>query len=167
MVDLAALSMVRDIVTILGVIGGFTYYVMNVRATQRNLKQQLETRQAQLLVQLYDRFSDTDFITNTNMARENARNSKSIKEYDELYRANPEQHAMFVSISRFFHGVGLLLRKGLIDINLVGELMPVTVLSTWDDIKMIIKDGQTRIPYIWEHYEYLVEEIQKYRNDKT
>jgi len=60
MVDLAALSMVRDIVTILGVVGGFTYYVMTVRATQRNQalslkaqEQQLETRQAQFFMQIY------------------------------------------------------------------------------------------------------------------
>ncbi len=36
--------MVKDIVTILGVIGGFTYYVMNVRATQKN----------QQLISIYD-----------------------------------------------------------------------------------------------------------------
>jgi len=36
MVDTAVLTMVKDIVTILGVIGGFTYYVMTVRASQRN-----------------------------------------------------------------------------------------------------------------------------------
>ena len=52
MVDLAALSMVRDIVAILGVVGGFTYYVMTVRASQRNQRHQLETRQALFLLDL-------------------------------------------------------------------------------------------------------------------
>ena len=57
------LSIIRDLVAIFGVIAGFSYYVLTVRANQRNqelaLKAQqlqLETRQAQLLMQVYNKF---------------------------------------------------------------------------------------------------------------
>jgi len=69
MVDPTVLTMVRDIVAILGVIGGFTYYVMTVRSSQRNQtlslkaqEQALETRQAQLFMYIYDKWSSREYI---------------------------------------------------------------------------------------------------------
>jgi len=44
------LSTIRDLVAIFGVIAGFSYYVLTVRATRKNQQQQLETRQAQLFM---------------------------------------------------------------------------------------------------------------------
>lgn len=40
------LGMIRDIVTIFGVIAGFSYFVLTVRNAQINQQHQLETRQA-------------------------------------------------------------------------------------------------------------------------
>ncbi len=48
------LSVVRDLVAIFGVIAGFGYYVLTVRNNQENQRQQLETRQAQLYMQVYN-----------------------------------------------------------------------------------------------------------------
>jgi len=42
------ISVIRDFVAIFGVIAGFSYYVLTVRATRRNQDLQLDTRQAQL-----------------------------------------------------------------------------------------------------------------------
>ena len=53
--------MIRDFVTIFGVIAGFSYYVLTVRNAQRNQQHQLETRQAQLFMQIYDRFTTKEF----------------------------------------------------------------------------------------------------------
>jgi len=54
--------MVRDVVAIFGVIAGFTYYVLTVRSSQRTQRQQLETRQAQLFMQLYRLYDTKDFM---------------------------------------------------------------------------------------------------------
>ena len=62
------LSTIRDLVAIFGVIAGFSYYVLTVRANQRNQEiamknqelmlkaqqQTVETRQAQLFMQVYN-----------------------------------------------------------------------------------------------------------------
>jgi hypothetical protein len=50
------LSTIRDLVAIFGVIAGFSYYVITVRTNQRNQQNQLETRQAQLFWNIYDKF---------------------------------------------------------------------------------------------------------------
>ena len=62
MVDPVTLQMVRDVVAIFGVIAGFTYYVLTVRSSQRTQRQQLETRQAQLFMQLYRLYDTKDFM---------------------------------------------------------------------------------------------------------
>ena len=46
------LSVVRDLGAIFGVIAGFTCYVLTVKNKQENQRQQLETRQAQLYMQI-------------------------------------------------------------------------------------------------------------------
>lgn len=63
------LSMIRDLVAIFGVLAGFSYYVLTVRANQKNQElalksqqQQLETRQAQLFMPLYSNVHDREFL---------------------------------------------------------------------------------------------------------
>ncbi len=45
------LSVIRDLVAIFGVIAGFTYYVLTVKANQKSQKHQQETRQVQFLIE--------------------------------------------------------------------------------------------------------------------
>ena len=47
------LSTIRDLVAIFGVIAGFTYYVLTVRNTQKNLEMSLKSRQTQTFLQMY------------------------------------------------------------------------------------------------------------------
>jgi hypothetical protein len=61
MVDLAMLQVVRDLVAIFGVIAGLSYYVLTVRNSHRMQKMQLETRQAQLFMQIYSELSSKEF----------------------------------------------------------------------------------------------------------
>ena len=95
MVDQAVITMVRDIVTILGVIGGFTYYVMTVRATQRNQQLQLETRRTQLFLQLYGTITPENIQT----VREiNSRWSwTDVDELESKYLNEPELYGKLTS----------------------------------------------------------------------
>jgi len=69
MINPTTVSMIRDIVTIFGVIAGFSYYVLTVRNAQRNqalsLKAQehaTDTRQAQLLMQIVNQWSQPAMV---------------------------------------------------------------------------------------------------------
>jgi hypothetical protein len=59
MVDLALLQVVRDLVAVFGVIGGFTYYFITVRNQNKN-------RKAQLLMGLYETYRSPEFRTQWN-----------------------------------------------------------------------------------------------------
>jgi hypothetical protein len=60
MINPLTVSMIRDIIAIFGVLAGFTYYVLTVRNTRVNQQQQLETRQAQLFMQIFQEFSSVE-----------------------------------------------------------------------------------------------------------
>ncbi len=76
MVDLALLQSVSYIAGALGVCVAAVYYVMNLRMSQKNQElslktqelaykaqeQTLETRQAQLFMQIFQRFNEPDFF---------------------------------------------------------------------------------------------------------
>ena len=58
------LSVIRDLVAIFGVIAGFSYYVLTVRANQRNQKQQLEARRLEMFMRLHQSKYDQKGLEN-------------------------------------------------------------------------------------------------------
>ena len=58
---LSSFPLIRDLVTIFGVIAGFSYYALTVQNNRKNQDQQLETRQAQLFMNIYDTYSSKQY----------------------------------------------------------------------------------------------------------
>ena len=56
------ISIIRDLIACFGVIAGFSYYVLTVRATRKNQQMQLEARKAQLYNQIYSWFTKTETL---------------------------------------------------------------------------------------------------------
>jgi len=166
MVDLAVLSMVRDIVTILGVVGGFTYYVMTVRSSQRNQtlslkaqEQALETRQAQLFMYIYDKWSSREFIEVRNEYE-----TWEWTDYDAFfykYLSNTEASTLFSQAACMFEGIGVLIKRKLIDPTMVDDLMSGATLTGWEKFGSIVKERRVREnkPYYFEFWEYLYDEV--------
>jgi hypothetical protein len=137
-----------------GVLVAAIYYVLNMRAT-------LQTRQAQLFMQLYDRltfdigekfwgFLDVDIKT----AEEYLNKIKTDKEY-----------ARRVSIlSRYHEGVSVLVRFGLLDIRYIAHLASWPTRVYWEKYKPIIGDVRRLMnaPRADIESEYLYHRLMKY-----
>jgi len=135
------LSVIRDLVTIFGVLAGLTYYIMTVR-------NQNKARQAQLLNNLYESYRSP----------ESRRQSLEIqswdwKDPDEFFdkygqEVNPDAWALWEAKASFFNGVGILLKKNLIDIALVDEFLTSSVNRHWNMLGMgvIIAEWRKRLP---------------------
>ena len=149
--------MVKDIVTILGVIGGFTYYVMTVRASQRNQKHQIETRQAQFLLDL-----------NRMWTKEKARDWSKIRHlpfedtqsFFEIYDApeNSEIQLQFSTVFDMMHTYGQILKNGLFDpVWMYDAMVGWSVIGLWNKYDPIIKEIRKRwnAPLAYEYFEYL------------
>ncbi|MCX6655795.1 MAG: hypothetical protein NTY03_11865 [Candidatus Bathyarchaeota archaeon] len=76
---------------------------------------------------------------------------------------NPEAYATFMRLGRFFEGVGILVEKKLIDVNLVVELMREALLFSWERLKIYAKGQRdlTNMPQIWAHFENLATEVRE------
>lgn len=164
MVDLAMLQVVRDLVAIFGVIAGFTYYVLIVRNSQRTQHLQLETRQAQLFMTVYNNFTSTRFHPQGNAIRfqwELSDFDNFIEKYGP--EKNLEAWADLLSVVTVFEGVGLLVKKKLVDVNMVGELMSGLITRTWERIEPIIIEYRERFnwPQALRSFETLYNEMKK------
>jgi len=163
------LSVIRDLVAIFGVIAGFSYYVLTVRNAQKTREltlkaqeQSADTRQAQLLMQLYAHLREDKFNTQyTELQRK-----YEFRDYDDFMEKlddDIEFRAMINSVCSFFEGVGVLVHRNLLDPQLVDDLMSSNVFLTWEKIGPYIKEIRLRRnrPEFWDKFEYLYEEVMK------
>jgi hypothetical protein len=142
------LSVVRDLVTIFGVIAALTNKV----------------RKTQLFLSLYEMFE----------SKEAQRTSMKLvlewewSDYDDWYskygpEINLEAAATLTAFQSRQAKVGLLVKKGMIDIDTVYSMMRTAVVSNWEKYEPITLGIRERMnfPNWMENQEYLYNEIKK------
>ena len=155
-IDLQTLS---TIVAAASVVLGVIYYLYNLRTT-------LETRQASLFMQLYSIYESKDFLKDYTYLWKY--DYTDINDWMQKYHPvkNPEAYASFMRIGRFYEGVGILIEKKLISMDLVVELMREAIIFNWDRLK-IYAYGQRELTHmpIWAHFESLYNEVKARQPD--
>lgn len=158
MVDLNLISIV---VAAVSVSLAAIYYILNIKNTQKNLSATLETRQAQLFMQIYSSFHEEGFFEKfTNIL------SWKWKDYDDFmgkysFKADPKAWRSLGSVGAFFEGIGVLVHRGFIDIDLVGQLLSRHIVFFWDKIEPISLEMRKRLDMpvdVW--IEYLYNEVK-------
>jgi len=176
MVDVSY-QMVLSTLQTAGLLVGIFYYVTTLRNAQktreltlqsqelsRNAQEQtLETRQAQLFMQLYDTFSDPEFLKHQYIT--NHWEWTDYEDFQERYgvRTNPDTFIHFSSMARFFEGVGVLVKRKLIDPYLVDDLMSGNILEFWEKFGeswIKVNQERTNYPQYYEQVEYLYSVIK-------
>jgi len=74
-----------------------------------------------------------------------------------------EEKCSFVTMSmiaRYYEGVGLLIRRGLVDADLVFESLPIDLL--WNKMKPWCLDKRSTKPDSYVHFEYAAEKCAAY-----
>lgn len=164
MAEPVSLQTLLTYLTLISVPVGVFYHIMTLRNTRRNQDQQLETRQAQLFMSLYNRLSDKNFNQDWMDAVTLTINSQ--EEYLRLFRDAEKRTEIGSAVNAlfaYFEGIGVLIKRGLVDIHLVDDLMSSYILMTWNKYGPFIKEQQESAnrPELWEHFEYLANEIKK------
>ena len=164
MVDLALLQSVSYIAGALGVCVAAAYYVMTLRITQNNLKANLETRQAQLLMNIYERWSDPEFqdAWTTILSWE----WKDFDDFIQQYYSKKESKRTLNLVSGLFEGLGVYVKRGFIDASLVDDLMSGTIVTYWQKIGPLAMEYRKRMnaPTNAEYQEYLYNVIYEIWN---
>jgi hypothetical protein len=131
MVDFALAFMALQTISIVVAV---IYHLMTLRNTRKNQDLQLETRQSQLFMQLFQyqigKEKYLDALTLGMMEWDDF--DDFARKYDS--RVNAENFAMRYNLWFFWEGMGLLLKKGLVDREMIYYLLGsgFGVLTDWD-----------------------------------
>ena len=163
MVDLAEIQAAYYMVAATGVLVAAIYYVLNMKAT-------LQTRQAQLFMQIYDRMSQPELSAVINDIRYNM----DWTDADDFWikygaETNIEEYSRLASAGNYFKGIGVLLRRGLIDKMFIYDLLSSPLKLYWERLGPVILERRrlTNNPNLFAFVDYLYDEIKKIDTEQS
>ena len=155
MLDIQTLSIVFAAVS---VVVGVVYHSLEIR-------NQSKTRQTDLVMRIYSNWSDDKFMeAYTTVLRKLEFESYDdyVKKYGSPLSGTPTNRR-WATIGMYFEGIGVLLRRKLIDIGLVDDLLSGPITNVWQKIRPIAEGVRKELnqPSVMEWFEYLYNEMQK------
>ncbi len=136
------------------VVAGVIYYVFQLRHQNR-------TRQTDVVMRLYATFSSNDFQD----AWAKVRAKTSVFEgIDDIYEFDRKVGLREVNqVCLFFEGIGILLRRKLVDTRMIEDLFGGAIARAWEKVKagVIKARQQLNDPTIYYYFEYLCNEMKK------
>jgi len=148
MVELAVLQTVSYIVAALGFAVTCAYYIINLNNTRK-------THELQAFIQVFDRFNNADFWTQFEEMMK--REWTSINDYENKY-SRAGDNVVFPTLE----GLGVLLKRRLIDASVPWDLFGNYIFLFWEKYLPIIQKRREGIPDYCLWTEHLVIELRKY-----
>jgi len=158
---MASFEFLAIVLTGLGLTASILYYASILRNANKTQQMQLETRQAQLFMEIYRTWS----------SRENINTRKELRtwtwiDYDDFIKKygeanNPEANTLFQELATWYEGIGVLIKRKLIDPAFVDDLISGATLWGWETFGSIVREHRVRdnLPYYYEFWEYLYDEV--------
>ncbi|MFW9793005.1 MAG: hypothetical protein ACFFEE_01785 [Candidatus Thorarchaeota archaeon] len=128
------------------------------------LRDQNQTRQAQLFMEIYDQFYTPEFNQRWMRLVYTISDDEWIDPdgTPKWLRGEIDTFVEINALSCFFEGIGLLVFKKLIDIDLVAQLMSTPIVLTWNKINKHVSRTREMLgrPQVYEWFEYLNNRVQ-------
>ena len=168
-------QMVLSTLQTVGLLVGIFYYITIMRNAQKTREmtlnaqeQAVETRQAQLLMDLYETYRGPAFrkqFDHVIYRMEYGTWDEFERRFDPI--ENPDERVIWFSVAAFYEGVGVLLKRKLIDISLIDDLLAQSIRMAWEKIGPIEIESRKRLnqPRAWDDFEYLYNELMKYHEE--
>jgi hypothetical protein len=159
LVDLLGLINLVDFSIIsaaLGVLVGVVNSIFASRRAETQRQTEIETRQAQLFMDIYGHFRDPEF----QMAYQDIMHKWKWEDYDEYVEKYCQVDDVGVKkffYHRFYSGIAILVAKGSIDTELLNELVGGNVTVVWEKFKPMIERRRIDLnqPLLWKDIEFL------------
>ena len=141
---------------------GIAYYIMILQNQQKNMNTSLETRQAQLFMDIYQTYVTKEIHRDIEIVLK----SDFIDFEDWLSKygpqSNPDGHAKFDSVLSYMEGMGCLVKRGLIDPSYVVELLGLEVLYLHQKYQPVISGLRRANPTVYTDFDVLYESVKRY-----
>ena len=161
------------------------YYMMTLRISQRNQElslktqelalkaqqQSAETRQAQLLMQIFNLVSDKDFQKDY-METVWGWKFEGYDEYIQRYGSKPDKVAQLTHVLSTYEGIGTLLENKLVDPKMLYQLLGWPHILSWEKFGPVMKEWGKRtgepkmfpgLEFLYGVFSRLYEEEHGYR----
>ena len=158
-----------------GVLIAAIFYILNLRISQRNQElmlkaqeqsaraqqQTLETRQAQMFMNIYQQTTSKDFTSAYNKFISSQWENYS--ESRELFQKKEFADDFYI-LGMYFEGLGVLVKEGYLPIRLVALLLTGMTRSFWEKLKPIMDEARVEMGYVrwFSETEYLYDELLRY-----
>jgi hypothetical protein len=165
MVDLALLQSISYTAGALGVCIAAIFYVLNLRISQKNMRLTLETRRIVLIENIASRVTDEE-----GEKRVEELLNYEWTDYADFDRKYGSENNVGASAKRYalwtdYNKIGMMLRKGLVEVEDLYVLGLVEIPFFWEKYRPIVEE--TRRRYHGKEYlrdfEYLAAEILNYQ----
>jgi hypothetical protein len=140
MVSIEEIQAAYYMVAATGVLVAAVYYIYNMGQTRKtqelalkSQQQTLDTRQAQLFMQIYDKSTQKEFMKDMFEIFSEWKWT-DYTDFQKKYRLNPENYIKFWTVSDYFEGIGVLVKRKLIDPEMVDDMMSGWVIKFWEKI---------------------------------
>ncbi len=160
---MVTLETVLNVVPAVSVAIALVYYAMTIN-------NQNKTRQAQLFMQLYDRYRSKEYMRDSvvMLNMEWTDYNDYLTKYDSS--VNPDNYETRWSVWSFIDGIGMLLKKGLVNREMIYYLMGgYDAFWQWEKFKEVISELRVRMnsPDMFVMFEYLADEMRKMREQRN
>ena len=146
-----------------GVLVAAIYYVMTLRATQRNMKTTIEMQKLQFFTSIYQQIFNED-----GYKRYGELMNMEWKDYDDFEKKygsdyNLENYAKRNTTWNSFNTLGILLRDGIVDIDTLYKMSTEGLSLMWIKFESVIMEQRRRYngENFYANWEYLANELRK------
>ena len=155
------LQTILTYLTLISVPVGVFYHIMTLNNTRKNQQLQLETRQAQLYMNIINTFNTTDFRKQWHLVE--SATWTDYNDFHEKYHPGTEELTAVVRHFTFFESIGSLVDKKLVEVEIIDGILALAIVVTWRKYEDVIVEDREhfRSPTMWIHFENLYNELSK------
>lgn len=142
------------VLTGFGLTASIVYYTSVLRNANK-------TREAQLFMQIYSQWNSLELQSQYGKVM-----NTQFETFDDFFEkiGNDVEFRNAVNmVAVFFEGLGVYVKRGLIDVSMVDDLMSEAIISFWRKSKPLVYETRIRanLPQYGEWVEYLATEVEK------